>query len=247
MDKLSYKVAEYEGPLDLLLYLISKHKLNIEDIEISVLLAQYLEHISSWEGQNLEVSSEFLDMASRLIHLKTLSLLPRHEEEQEKERAELVGQLVEYAACKRAAAELAGRNLGQVFFARQPADIEIDLTYRLTHSSEELLRSYLDAVGKGRRRLPPEQSTFSPLVARPVVSVTSRIMHIMRRMYHKSTLRMNKLFVPTPAGRSEMVATFLAVLELIKSKRVSIDAENEQLTFHRTPVAPTASEGAAQS
>ncbi len=247
MDKLSYKVAEYEGPLDLLLYLISKHKLNIEDIEISVLLAQYLEHISNWERQNLEIASEFLDMASRLIHLKTISLLPRHEEEQEKEKAELVGQLIEYAACKRAAAELSTRNLGQVIFTRSPAQIEMDLTYRLSHLPEELLRAYLDAAGKGRRRLPPEQSTFSPLVARPMVSVASRIMHIMRRMYHKSTLRMSKLFVPSDAGRSEMVATFLAVLELIKSKRVSIDDENAQLTFHRTPRTTPSSEGATQS
>ena len=87
MEKLTFKVAEYEGPLDLLLHLIQKHQMNIYEIEISSLLTQYMEYIHQWQSHNLEVASEFLDMASRLIHLKTISLLPKHEEEEQKERA----------------------------------------------------------------------------------------------------------------------------------------------------------------
>ena len=233
MEKLTFKVAEYEGPLDLLLHLIQKHQMNIYEIEISALLGQYMEYIREWQSHNLEVASEFLDMASRLIHLKTISLLPKYEEEEQKERAELVGQLVEYAACKKAAAELSARNLGQVLFVRQPMEMEVDLLYRLNHPATDLLQSYFDAVGRGKRRLPPQQTSFSPLVAKPVVSVNSRIIHIMRRMYKNSKLHFSRLFEENKGGRSEIVATFLAVLELLKSKRVTIDDESQELTFHR--------------
>jgi len=233
LEKLTFKVAEYEGPLDLLLHLISKHQMNIYEIEISSLLTQYMEYIREWQSHDLEVASEFLDMASRLIHLKTISLLPKYEEEEKQARAELVGQLVEYAACKKAAAELSARNLGQVLFVRQPAEMEVDLLYRLNHPATDLLQSYFDAVGRGKRRLPPQQTTFSPLVAKPVVSVNSRIIHIMRRMYKTSKLHFSRLFDENKGGRSEIVATFLAVLELLKSKRVTIDDQTQELTFHR--------------
>jgi chromatin segregation and condensation protein Rec8/ScpA/Scc1 (kleisin family) len=162
-------------------------------------------------------------MASRLIHLKTISLLPKYEEEEQKERAELVGQLVEYAACKKAAAELSTRNLGQVLFVRQPMEMEVDLLYRLNHPATDLLQSYFDAVGRGKRRLPPQQTSFSPLVAKPVVSVNSRIIHIMRRMYKNSKLHFSRLFEENKGGRSEIVATFLAVLELCKNNAVSLN------------------------
>lgn len=244
MDKLSFKVAEYEGPLDLLLHLIAKHKLNIYDIEISVLLEQYVAHIQTMQEGNMEVASEFLDMASRLIHIKTVSLLPRHEEEEEKAKAELVGQLVEYAACKQAAAELMLRSGEHQVFVRLPTEIELDMTYRLTHPPEDLLRGYFDAVGKGQRRLPPRQSAFSPLVSKPVVSVNSRIMYIMRRLYKGARLRFLNLFYENKGGRSEIVATFLAVLELVKSKRVTI-GDDMELNFQRShvrdhsPPAPT--------
>ncbi|MBQ8917161.1 MAG: segregation/condensation protein A [Oscillospiraceae bacterium] len=233
MEKLTFKVAEYEGPLDLLLHLISKHQMNIYEIEISSLLTQYMEYIRAWQSHDLEVASEFLDMASRLIHLKTISLLPKYEEEEKQARAELVGQLVEYAACKRAAAELSARNLGQVLFVRQPMEMEVDLLYRLTHPATDLMHSYFDAVGRGKRRLPPQQTTFTPLVAKPVVSVNSRIIHIMRRMYKNSKLHFSRLFEENKGGRSEIVATFLAVLELLKSKRVTMDDQTQELTFHR--------------
>lgn len=238
MEKLTFKVAEYEGPLDLLLHLITKHQMNIYEIEISSLLTQYMQYIREWQSHDLEVASEFLDMASRLIHLKTISLLPKYEEEENQARAELVGQLVEYAACKRAAAELAARNLGQVLFFRQPMEMEVDLLYRLTHPAAELTQSYFDAVGRGKRRLPPQQTTFTPLVAKPVVSVNSRIIHIMRRMYKSGKMHFSRLFEENKGGRSEIVATFLAVLELLKSKRVTMDDQTQELTFHRNVERP---------
>ena len=91
MEKLNFRLTDFEGPLDLLLYLISKHKLNILDISVSELLDQYLSFIEKAGKEDLEVKSEFLEMASRLLHIKTVSLLPRHEEEAEELKSALTG------------------------------------------------------------------------------------------------------------------------------------------------------------
>lgn len=103
MESFSYKLEVFEGPLDLLLTLLSKNKVSIFEISISELLAQYMEQIHRMEENDMEVASEFLEMAARLVQIKTVSLLPRPEEE-EALRQELAGQLVEYEACRQAAA-----------------------------------------------------------------------------------------------------------------------------------------------
>ena len=100
-EQLSFKVAQVEGPLDLILQLISKHKLNIYDIEIAKLLEQYLDYVEQMQSQQLEVASEFLEMASRLVYIKSVSLLPKHEELEEQLKKELTGQLIEYTLCRR--------------------------------------------------------------------------------------------------------------------------------------------------
>ena len=92
---LEFHLGEFEGPLDLLLHLIARHKLNINDIEISVLLEQYLEYMAQMREADLEISSEFLEMAARLVYIKTVSLLPRPQEAAQLKQ-ELEGQLLEY-------------------------------------------------------------------------------------------------------------------------------------------------------
>lgn len=230
--QLSFRVGEeYEGPLDLILALISKHQLNIWDIEISSLLDQYMAHIRSWQEQDLEVASEFLEMASRLVYIKTVSLLPRHEEEQQKAKAELVGQLLEYQACKAAAALLGDRS-GEGFdrFTRPAEEIPIDNTYRLVHPPDLLAKSYWDAMGRGKRRLPPQPAVFTPLVAAPVVSVGSRIIHILRQLYKTATMNMAGLLRQS-RSRSEAVATFMAILELMKAGRIRLAQGDTVIQF----------------
>ncbi len=95
MEKLSYKLPVFEGPLDLLLHLITKNKLNIYDIPIAELLDQYMEQIRAMQEEDLDIASEFLEMAARLVHLKSVSLLPKHEEA-EALKQDLTGQLLEY-------------------------------------------------------------------------------------------------------------------------------------------------------
>ncbi|MCL2033983.1 MAG: segregation/condensation protein A [Oscillospiraceae bacterium] len=223
--KLTFKVQEYDAPLDLILNLLSKHKLNIFDIDLTSLLEQYMSAISLWREKNLDVASEFLEMASRLVHMKTISLLPRHEEESERLRQELSGQLIEYRLCKVAAEQLGLNNLSGDIFVRRPMPVEIDETYVMTHPAGILFSALTDALGKNARRMPPPRESFEPLVSKPVVSVTSKIFSVLRLLRRDGKIKMDRLFT-AQTGKSGMVATFLAVLELVKSKKIVITGKN---------------------
>ena len=229
MEKLTFSVAEYDAPLDLILHLLQKNKLSILDIEISSLLEQYLDAIAVLSEQDLEVASEFLEMASRLVHIKTVSLLPKHKEDEEKLRQELSGQLIEYALCKAAAQNLGTIYMGQDIFVREAVRFEIDHTYEMVHEVEILVAALVDAMGKEARRLPPPRETFDPLVTRPVISVTAKIFTILRALRLNGPARLHSLY-QTSSDRSGMVATFLAVLELIKAGKVCLEGEDLQLT-----------------
>lgn len=213
-----------------MLYLISKHKLDIYDICISELLEQYLSYIDEMKVGGLEISSEFIEMASRLVYIKTVMLLPKHNEEGTQMKEELQGQLLEYQVCKQIAATLGEQNRMYRNFVRRPTPMEVDTTYRLTHPVSILCAAYRDAVGRGKRRLPPPVRAFSGIVARRVVSVRSRIVHIMKCLYRVGKAPYFTLF-ESSTDRSELVATFLAVLELVKAKRVTLEGEN--VCFHR--------------
>lgn len=221
-----FQVAEYDAPLDLILHLISKHKLDILDIDISSLLEQYMAAISSWRERDLDIASEFLEMASHLVHMKTVSLLPRHEEESEQLRRELSGQLVEYRMCK-----LAARRLGELsidVIVRPPLKIETDETYKLSHPAGMLFAAFGDALGNNARRMPPSREAFEPLVSRPVVSVTSKIFSVLRALRGSGKVRINELFT-ADTGHSGVIATFLALLELMKSKKIYVERDNVRL------------------
>lgn len=224
MEKICYKLETFEGPLDLLLTLIAKNKLDILDIRITELVGQYLEQIGAMREQNMDVASEFLEMAAKLVYIKTVSLLPRHEEAEQLKR-ELSGQLVGYRECKRAAA-LIGEHLSFDSFTRAPEEIEPDRSYRRHHSPRELLAAYRSAAGRGRRFLPPPREAFSALVSHRPVSVSSRIFFVLRRLRRKSAERYAALFDGI-RERSERVATFLAVLELVKGRRIRVEGDGD--------------------
>ncbi|MBE6798837.1 MAG: serine protease [Ruminococcaceae bacterium] len=228
MEKLEYKLDVFEGPLDLLLYLISKNKLNINDIQLSVLVDQYVEHIRLMQSEDMDIASEFLEMASRLIYLKTVSLLPKHEEaEQIKE--ELTAELMEYEHCRKVAKVLSTMTDDFDTFIKAPEKIEYDKTYRNVHEPELILKSYFAAVGRGQRRLPPPTTVFSKIVARKIVSVSSKIVSVLKNLRRHGNKRMRSLFEGAKS-RSELVATFLAVLELCKANRVWLDGDGEEIT-----------------
>lgn len=228
MDKLEYKLEVFEGPLDLLLHLISKNKLNINDIQLSVLVDQYVEHIRLMQLEDMDIASEFLEMASRLIYLKTVSLLPKHEEaEQIKE--ELTAELMEYEHCRKVARMLSTMTDDFDTFIKAPEKIEYDKTYRNVHEPELILKSYFAAVGRGQRRLPPPTTVFSKIVARKIVSVSSKIVSVLKSLRRHGNKKMRSLFEGANS-RSELVATFLAVLELCKANRVWLEGDGEEIT-----------------
>lgn len=229
IDALSFKIDVFEGPLDLLLTLISKNKLNIYDIPISLLVDQYIEQINRYKEQNAEIASEFLTMAARLIYIKTAQLLPKYEDEGEQLIEELTGELIEYQTCKKMAAILSQQTDGFNTFIREPSKIDPDKTYKRQHEKELLQKYYLDAVGRGKRRLPPPVSSFSGIVSKKIVSVSSRIVHVLRRLYDGKRKSFRSLFDDS-RSRSEIVATFLAVLELMKNHRISADGDGSEMT-----------------
>ena len=228
MEKISYKLDVFEGPLDLLLHLIEKNKLNIYDILISELLDQYMEQINLMQQLDLDIAGEFLSMASRLIQIKSAMLLPKYEEAEDMRR-ELSGQLIEYRKCKRVAAMLSQR-ISFDSFCREPAKIKADMRYRRSHFPYFLTQAYMAAVGRGRSKLPPPEEAFSGIVKRRIVSVSSKIIGVMKSLWHGRKIRYNSVFLDA-RDKSELVATFLAVLELIKGKRVRADGEGEDMSL----------------
>ncbi len=232
MDTLSFSLDVFEGPLDVLLNLINKHKLNICDIEISKLLEQYLLFMDECHEQDLELAGEFLEMAARLIYIKTASLLPQPEEA-EKLKKELEGALIEYSVCKAAAAKLAEMFNGGCFFARPPMKIEADMTYSLVHEPERLAAAY-SAVShkapKSKQQKLHIENKINSVVKRRIVSVLSKVVHILRELYSTGEVYMDKLYDGV-TDRSARVATFLAVLELTRSGRITISEDNMIVFF----------------
>ncbi len=227
--ELQFKLPVFEGPLDLLLHLIAKHKLNIYDIEISELLSQYLQYMEEMKLADLEITSEFLEMAARLIYMKTVSLLPKSEEAEELKR-ELTGQLLELQAVRQTAALLRQNDHMYETFTRPPAPPMIDLTYRRVHDKEALLKALLSS---GQKKAPKEitSEAFSGIIKTKLGSVTSRIYFVLKKLYQTGEADFSSFYESD--DRSELVATFLAMLELLKSKRIVLSDDNSRVYFCR--------------
>ncbi|MCQ2464499.1 MAG: segregation/condensation protein A [Oscillospiraceae bacterium] len=230
MEKLSFKLEVFEGPLDLLLHLISKHKLDINDIEISKLLEQYLLYLDQCAEHDLELAGEFLEMAARLIYIKTLALLPAPEEEEEEKKA-LQGALIEYALCKKAAEALAKMYRGGDIFVRKQAQIQAESEYQRVHDASVLLAAFNNICVK---RMPKPEAgpddRFKVIVKHRMYSVTVKVIKILKQLYRDGTADMDGLYDGV-TDRSERVATFLAVLELTKSGRIYISDDNTKISF----------------
>lgn len=222
---ISYHLETFEGPLDLLLQLIAKNKLNIYDIPLVELIDQYLAQIELFKEEQMDIASEFLEMAARLIYIKTVSLLPKHEET-ERLKQELTGELLEYRVCREMAQKLGAMTGGFDCFVKKPSEFDFDKSYELKHSSETVYLSYIAAIGRGKRRLPPSTEPFTKIVAKKIVSVSTRIVFVMRKLFRSGPKKLSSLY-DTAKSRSELVATFLAVLELCKANRVTVDGDCE--------------------
>lgn len=243
MEGLSFKLEVFEGPLDLMLSLIQKHKLNIQDIEISVLLDQFMLYLDRMSEADLEITSDFLEMAARLIMIKSAALLPKEEAEQLKK--ELQGALIEYALCKTMAERLKKRYLGDVVFVRKPMEIEMDKAYHKTHQPEELMLAYGALNERTRRKASYRPRSIKPIVAKSYVTVFTGIVAVLKSLRRNGTVSMEELYRDQP--RSRTVATFLAILELSKEGRIFISEDGSSVRLRtKADDTRTETEGAEQ-
>lgn len=227
MTELNFKLDVYEGPLDVLLMLIQKHKLNIQDIEISVLLDQFLLYLERMSEADIDITADFLEMAARLILIKSAALLPK-EQAQEMKR-ELEGALIELALCKTMAERLKRRWLGGDIFVREPMEMEIDAQYHRTHQPEELLLAYSALSDRNKRRASYTPRSIKPIVAKSYVTVFTGVMTVLKALHGRKSVAMEELYRGQP--RSNTVAMFLAILELSKSGRVLISEDGGSISL----------------
>lgn len=228
MEKnIQFHLEDFEGPLDLLLALVQKNKMSIYDIEILTLIDQYLEVVGEPGPDTMETTSGFITMAARLVQLKSAMLLPRSEEA-ERMREELTGLLVEYSACKEVAGRLREMAAGVFMVARRPAVVELESTYRGRHELKDLTSAFTGIMGRSTARRMPRVEQFDEIVTAPQVSVDSRAYFILKGLRTGSFSGLKAAFAPCVGrGRSVAVATFLALLELIRNGRVKIDDEEK--------------------
>jgi segregation and condensation protein A len=221
-----YKVQfeVFEGPLDLLLYLIKKEEVDIYEVNLTKLATQFIEYIDLMREFDLEVAGEFLVMASTLMYIKSRELLPvdqqvqaEGEEEGEDPRWELIRQLVEYKKFKDAAAELQTLEARQEnIFPRLPGKLELECPAPLPKPDVSIF-DLLNAVNSVLKRF--GQREGSGAIFEDKWTVSEKIEFILRVLAERGSLRFSELF-ETAASRSEVVCTFLALLELIRLKQI---------------------------
>ncbi len=231
-NQLSIKLEVFEGPLELLLHLLKKNKVSIYDIPILKITSQYMEYLDAYKEFNIDVSSEFLLMAAELLLIKSKMLLPRHDEEEEDDpRGDLVARLEEYQKIKQAAEFLKGHEFATHYnFFKEPDIIEKrapDYTNQ-TFDLERLLEAFAVIIDKTERKAPPPKTSFTGIVGHEKVSVTSRASYIKSRLTKERSVTFQALFEDIKT-RPALVATFLALLEMMKLEIVFVDTSGEEI------------------
>ena len=228
MEKLDIKLDAFEGPLDLLLHLIEKNKFNIFDIPIVEITKQYLDYLDAMEEDNMDVMSEFLVMAATLISIKSKMLLPKEETEEEEEedpRAELVKSLLEYKMYKYASSELKDMSIdaANAFYKEEtipkevkevkeeidPAELIGDMTMqKLNEIFKKLLRREID-------RVDPVRSKFGT-ITREEIKLEDKMVEIRSEVKGLKSINF-KTLLGSKRGKLNLIVSFLAILELMKS------------------------------
>jgi segregation and condensation protein A len=252
-----YKVQfeVFEGPLDLLLYLIKKEEVDIYEVNLTKLATQFIEYIDTMRLLDLEIAGEFLVMASTLMYIKSRELLPvdqqaqvEGEEEGEDPRWELIRQLVEYKKFKDAAAQLQSLEARQEhIFPRVPGKVEFEAA-ETPAKPEVSIFDLLNAVNTVLKRFEKREGAIREIY-QDKWTVSEKIESILKAINERGSLKFSELFEGA-ASRGEVVCTFLALLELIRLKQL-VCTQPEHFTeieITKAPVAaPTAAEAAPTS
>lgn len=234
---LSYKLEKFEGPLDLLLHLIEKNKIDIYDIPIVKITEQYLAYVNQMEKENLDIVSDFLVMAATLLDIKSRMLLPAPETEEGEEedpRAELVARLLEYKKYKLMAQELADMEdaADGVLYKKPTVPPEVakyeppvDLDKLLDGLTLAKLQRVFDGIMRRQKeKLDPIRSKFST-IKREAISLETRIMDVLHYARKHRTFSFRQMF-SGKTSKLEVVVSFLAVLELMKLGKIHLTQEH---------------------
>lgn len=228
MEQLSYKLEIFEGPLDLLLSLIAKNKMDIADIQISVLCDQYMKYISDAQNNDIELSSDFLYMASELMLIKSRMLLPRNEDDEEDPREQLAAALLEYQKAKQASeflknrfAEYGGRMI------KETDEITVDKTYVADHESALLYKAFMKVMNEVKITDEEAKKKFEPIIKKRTVSVVAIVENLARRLRGGRKISLGSFF-RSAEDRLELVSMFLAMLELLKSGHLVLDENTDE-------------------
>jgi segregation and condensation protein A len=236
------KLEVFEGPLDLLLYLIKRDEVDVYDISIERITTQYLEYLETFRMLDLEIAGEFVVMAANLIYIKSRNLLPFHQQppeeevEEEDPRWDLIRQLIEYKKFKDAAFQLHQRQLVQEgFIARVPEKPEFKDADTLL-KSEVGIFDLISAFQKVLRKIEARRENLREIFEENF-TVSDKIDVILRVVQTDKPIAFSHLFA-SAASRTEIVVTFLALLELIRMKqmRVAQDSPFAEIEIRRIVV-----------
>ena len=224
------EMEDFEGPLDVIFLLLSKNKIEIQDVSISAILEQYLSYLDEMKRLDMEIASEFISMASHLMLIKTKMLLSAAEQQEAEEELDLLRQsLIErqrkeaMEGIRQAITVLEPRNeIGRCLFVKDPEPLRKDQTYRYQHDPVDLLKALDTIAERSARALPPPTMNFMGIVGKEPYPVTRKAGEVLRQLLLRGIERLKNLFKGN-RSRSEIVATFLAILELCKTNSVSLE------------------------
>jgi len=236
------KLEVFEGPLDLLLYLIKRDEVDIYEISIERIAKQYLDYMEAFQVLNIDLAGEFIVMAANLLYIKSRTLLPREQQmpeedaEEDDPRWELIRQLIEYKKFKEAAFELRSREaIQEKLFPRFPANPELAPAGDLL-VSEVGIFDLINAFQKALKRLESRKHEEDLReIFEENFTVSDKIDFLLRVIYHGVPVRFEECFADA-ASRAEIVVTFLAMLELIRLKQLRVRQDNhfEEIWLERT-------------
>lgn len=238
---------DFEGPLDLIFLLLSKNKIEIQNVSITAILEQYLAYLDEMKRMDMEIASEFIAMASRLMLIKTKMLLSASERaEAESEMEQLRHSLEErrrkeaFDQIKTASMFLEQRGeIGRCLFPKEPEPLRRDKVYRYRHDRMDLAAVLAALVERSMQKLPSPVANFQGIVGKEPYPVAVKSRQILRRLLLQGKTGLSDLFRDA-GSRSEVVATFLAVLELCRVASVLLEGEGENVTvsFQKMPEDP---------
>ena len=223
-------MEDFEGPLDVIFLLLNKNKIEIQDVSIAAILEQYLAYLDEMKRLDMEIASEFITMASHLMLIKTKMLLSAAEQAEAESELDLLRQsLVErrrkeaMEQIRTAVSQLEPRNeIGRCLFSKEPEPLRRDSSYRYQHDVIDLLRA-LDTISeRNQRQLPPPTMNFKGIVGKEPYPIGRKTTEVLRQLVLRGVERLKNLFKGNKS-RSEIVATFLAVLDLCKTNSVTLE------------------------